>query len=87
MKALQVDYDIKGDQLTLIQNQADENWAQVCERFDDDVHRLRDAVRHPPYTGLYECFDEDNQSTYFLVEEDSQLKALRHQVFLKKLGR
>ena len=87
MKALQVNYDKESDTCTPINAQTDEDWAEVCERFDHDVHRLRSETTHPPYTGLYACFDDDNQPSYFLVEEDVRLKALRHKVFLSKLGR
>lgn len=87
MKALQVDYDQKSDTYTLIEAKSDESWADVCERFDHDVHRLRSVASKPPYTGLYECFDDDNKPAYFLVEEDARLKAMRHKVFLSKLGR
>lgn len=87
MKALQVDYDKKSDTFTPIKAQNDGSWADVCERFDHDVHRLRSVTSKPPYTGLYECFDEDSQPAYFLVEEDARLKAFRQKVFLSKLGR
>lgn len=87
MKALQVDYNKNSDQITLIENQTDENWVEVCNRFDDDVHRLRDTAAHSPFSGLYECFNEDNQPAYFLVEEGPNLKTLRQKVFLSKLGR
>ena len=87
MKSLQVQYDKKEDKLTLIKDQSDEDWIDVCEQFDNDVHRLRDETEHPSYTGLYECFDEDNQPTYYLVQEDARLHKMRHQVFLSKLGR
>lgn len=87
MKSLQVQYDKAEDKLTFIKKQSKEEWVDVCERFDNDVHRLRDEKAHPPYTGLYECFDEDNNPTYYLVEESAELRKIRQQVFLSKLGR
>ena len=87
MKALQVNYDKEDDKLSLIKDQIHENWAEVCERFNHDVHRLRNAAKISPYTGLYVCYDEDNQPVYFLVEEDAQLKAMQRSVFRSKLGR
>lgn len=87
MESLQVQYDKTKDKLSLIEKQSKEAWVDVCVRFDNDVHRLKDETAHPPFTGLYECFDEDNQPAYFLVEEDDQLRKIRQQVFLSKLGR
>lgn len=87
MKSLKVDYDKEKDKLTLAKDSSQEEWVEVCERFDNDVHRLRDETAHAPFTGLYECFDEDDQPSYYLVEEDTRLNKMRHQVFLSKLGR
>jgi hypothetical protein len=87
MKSLRVQYDKAEDKFTFIKEQSKQEWVDVCERFDNDVHRLRDETAHPPYTGLYECFDEHNHPAYYLVEENAQLRKIRQQVFLSKLGR
>lgn len=87
MKAVLVRFNKDEDTIHTIKDQTVENWVDVCHRYDNDVHRLRDASEHAPYTALYECFDEDNQSQYYLVEEDHRLRQIRQKVFLSKLGR
>ena len=87
MKALQVSFDKAKDEIAPVDEGKEENWIDVCERFDDDVHRIRDVSERRPYTALYACYDEDNLPTYYLVEEDRQLDRIRHKVFLNKLGR
>ncbi len=87
MKALQVKFDKAEDKIDQVNQDKEENWIDVCERFDDDVHRVRDVPSHEPYTALYACYDEVNLPTYYLVEEDRQLDRIRHRVFLNKLGR
>ena len=87
MKALQVTFDRDKDDITPVGEKRAENWIDVCERFDDDVHRIRDVAEPEPYTALYACYDEDNMPSYYLVEEDRQLDRIRRRVFLNKLGR
>jgi len=48
---------------------------------------LRDAGEVPPYTGLYACYDDDNQPHHYLVEEDPDLRRLRRKTFLRNLGK
>ena len=86
MKSLNVHYDKGADRITPIETAKDEEWIDVCERFDDDVRRVK-SIEHPDgYTALYLCFDSENAPFYYLVQEDAQLKRLRHKVFLSKLG-
>jgi hypothetical protein len=87
MKAKQVLYDREKDAITSNNDPPEEDWVTVCERFDDDVQRVRDVPDRPPYTALYVCFDSDNRSVHFLVQEDRQLNKLRHKVFYSKLGK
>ena len=87
MKALSVTYDDAADSVTQPADVQGEDWAEVCERFDGDVHRLRDAGEVAGYTALYVCFDEDNQPAHYLVAEDAELLRARQRVFLSKLGR
>ena len=86
MKALKVHFDREKDSITTIKDQPEEDWVAVCERFENDVQRVRDAQDRSPYTALYICFDQDNQPVHFLVQEDRQLNKLRRKVFLSKLG-
>lgn len=87
MKALKADFDKDKVEVATVEGEKEEDWIDVCERFDNDVHRIRDYSDKPPYTALYCCYDEDNRPSYYLVEEDRQLDKMRHKVFLNKLGR
>jgi hypothetical protein len=87
MKALAVDYDAASDHVPAPEVENSEDWAVICERFDGDVHRIRDAHEVAGYDALYVCYDEDNQPSHFLVAEDAELQRARQRVFLKKLGR
>jgi hypothetical protein len=87
MKALAVKYDAASDRVTVPEVENSEHWAAVCERFDGDVHRVRDADDVAGYDALYVCYDEANQPAHFLVVEDAELQRARQRVFLKKLGR
>jgi len=64
----------------------DENWLDVCQHFNDDVHRIEDVAGSEKYTALYECFDDDNHSVLYLVEETEELKRVRRQRFRRHLG-
>jgi hypothetical protein len=87
MKAQQVRYDRENDVIEPTDDPPEQDWAAVCERFDDDVQRVRDVHDRLPYTALYVCFDPDNRPVHFLVQEDRQLNKLRHKVFYSKLGK
>lgn len=87
MQAQQVKYDPDQDRIEIDADKPSESWPEVCQRFYDDVQRLRDADEQAPYTALYVCHDDDDQPVHFLVEEDADLFRLRHKVQLKKLGR
>lgn len=87
MKAQQVQYDQDNDTIERVNDPPEKDWVEVCERFDNDVQRVRDVQDQPPYTALYVCFDPDNRPVHFLVQEDRQLNKLRHKVFYRKLGK
>ena len=87
MKAKQVQYEPESDVVTTDDASIEEDWAAVCERFDNDVQRIRDVSDRSPYTALYVCFDDDNRPVHFLVQEDRQLNRMRHKVFYSKLGK
>jgi hypothetical protein len=87
MKCRHVHFDEATGRIEPAGSAGDEDWVAVCERFNDDVHRLRDVADQGQYTGLYACFDEENARFFYLVQEDATLKRLRRKVFLGKLGR
>ena len=86
MKSLHVTYDEANDSVTSIDDAKEEEWPEVCERFDDDVRRVKSVEHSEGYTALYICFDSENFPFYYLVQEDARLKRLQHKVFLSKLG-
>ena len=86
MKSINVNYDEETDAISPIETAKDEGWIDICERFDNDVHRIK-SIEHPNgYTALYQCLDSENEPFYYLVQEDARLKRLRHKVFFNKLG-
>lgn len=86
MKAVRVDYDREKDLFEVNAAVDPEDWVDVCEKYNNDVHRLRDAAEREGFSALYECFDDDNNSCYYLVEEDSSLFKARRKVFLENVG-
>ena len=86
MNSLQVNYDTETHAIDTNEDASPEPWEEVCERFDNDVHRIMDLPDTKGYTALYACYDENNQPFYYMVEEDEALLKLRHRTFLSKLG-
>ena len=87
MQSIQVEFDPATQTVSSSEGAAPEPWESVCERFDNDVHRIMDVADNADYDALYACYDEDNQPVYFLVEEGEALTKLRRKTFLSKLGR
>ncbi len=86
MKSIMVTYQKDTDTIAVDETADVEEWTEVCERFDNDVRKVK-TVEHPDgYTALYLCYDSDNAPIYYLVKEDAQLKRMRRKVFLSKLG-
>jgi hypothetical protein len=86
MKAIMVNYDASCDSIVKADAAQEEAWTQVCDRYQGDVHRIRHVADQGIFSGLYECFDDDNKRFYFLVEEDKTLARIRRKQFLHKLG-
>lgn len=86
MKSIQAQYDPSNGKITIIPSAEQENWVDVCRRFNDDVSRVCNAEGIDDYTGLFECFDEKNQSVFYLVKEDKTLYRMKHRHFLDNLG-
>ncbi|WDP84084.1 MAG: hypothetical protein HUN05_02010 [Desulfobacter sp.] len=86
MKAIQAKYVKEPFEIKVEKNAVEEDWPEVCSKFNDDVERVCDVGDIPGYTGLYQCFDEMNQKTYYLVNEDKSLFRLRRQHFLDNIG-
>ena len=86
MKSVMVMYDEASDTISGHDSSESEFWADVCEKYNDDVHRTRSVADMGTYTGLYECIDDDNKSFYYIVEEDPELYKFKRRGFYKKLG-
>jgi len=86
MKALHIDYNESDQTIAAVQEASPEPWDAVCEKYDNDVHRISDAADREPYTAVYACYDENNRPVYYLVEEDAALMRMRRSTFLNKLG-
>jgi hypothetical protein len=87
MQSLQVDYEEATRSITAADDAKPQPWDQVCERFGNDVKRIRTLTDQGGYSALYACYDDDNRPVYFMVEEDAALMKLRRKTFLGKLGR
>ena len=87
MKAIRVDYDPESEKLTETENAAEEDWVEVCRRFDNDVHRVSNITDRGLFTGLYACFDQEDQRVFYLVAEDRSLEKMRRKNFLRNVGR
>lgn len=87
MKALQVEYhgDLGG--IKPNKDAEKEDWVEVCRRYNDDVHRIGDVTEQDDFTALYECFDEKDNSIYYLVKEDENLFRIKRKHFLKNIGK
>lgn len=86
MQSINIDYNETTGTITRIDTASPEPWDTVCQRFDNDVHRIKDVTDQAGYTALYVCYDENNLPVYYLVEESETLLKLRRRTQLSKLG-
>lgn len=86
MKAIQAEAGADPGRAQIKEGAAPEDWVSVCRRFNDDVERVCDVPEVAGYTGLYRCFDENNQAVYYLVSEDRQLFRMKRRHFLDNIG-
>ncbi len=86
MKSILADYDKDNHQASVRTGAEPEDWVTVCTRFNDDVHRISDITDIEGFTALYQCFDDDNLSVFYLVNEDSRLFRLKRKHFLNNIG-
>ena len=87
MRSIQVSYNKGRDDFEIPDDVKEENWIDVCEKFNDDVHRIRSVENSEMYNALYECINDENKSSYYLVDEDEALRNMKRKTFLRKLGR
>ena len=86
MKAIQAEAGQESGETRIKEGAVQEEWPAVCRRFNDDVERVCDIHDIDGYTGLYRCFDDDNQAVYYLVSEDRRLFQMRRKHFLENIG-
>ena len=86
MKSLHVNFNEATQAIEPIDNASQEPWEDICERFDNDVRRIKPVSDPKGYNAIYACYDENNQPVYYLVEEGEALMKLRQKTFLGKLG-
>jgi len=87
MKAIRAKLESDNETPVIVEGAEVEDWLAVCERFDDDVHRIRDLAGIEDYNSLYECFDDDNRSHLYLVAEDASLHRIRRKHFYRAVGK
>lgn len=86
MESVRVDYNREEDKINAIDGAVPEIWIEVCGKYNDDVHRVRDITDMGPYSGLYECIDDNNEEFYYIVEEDNALYKYKRRNVYNKLG-
>ena len=86
MESIQVQFKEKSKKITIKKDAEKEDWATVCKKFNDDVSRICDVTDQEEYTGLFECFDDDNKRFFYLVKEDKNLYRMKHKHFFDNLG-
>ncbi|MCP4118293.1 MAG: hypothetical protein GY737_23420 [Desulfobacteraceae bacterium] len=87
MESILADYHKDTNEITILEGAKQENWVEVCTRYNDDVERICDVTAIESYTGLYECFDDANKGVFYLVNEDKRLFKLRRKHFLSNIGK
>ncbi len=86
MKSIQVEFEKDSNKITIKEDAQIEDWPDVCAKYDDDVSRVCDVADQEDYTGVFECFDDHNNSFFYLVKEDKKLYQMKHKHFYDNLG-
>ena len=86
MNCIQAELEKDTDKITIKKDAKVENWISVCQKFNDDVERIRDVTDVEDYTALYECFDSQNIRFFYLVKEDQTLYKMKRKHFLQNIG-
>lgn len=86
MKSIQAEYNEASKAINIKEGAKTEDWVSVCRRFNDDVSRICDVTDIEDYTGLFECFDDENKKHFYLVREDKELRRMKRRHFYENLG-
>jgi len=86
MKSIQAEFEKTSKKITIKKDAQEEDWPVVCRKFNDDVSRVCDVTDQGDYTGLFECFDDDNRRFFYLVKEDKNLYRMKRKRFFDNIG-
>ena len=86
MKSIQAEYEKASKSISIKKGAKQESWVLVCQQFNDDVARICDLTTVEDYTGLFECFDDNNNCVFYLVKEDKALYRKKRRHFFDNLG-
>ena len=86
MKSIRAEFEEMSKKISIKKDAKEEDWAKVCQKFNDDVSRICDVKDQEDYTGLFECFDDENKRFFYLVKEDKDLYRMKRKRFYDNLG-
>jgi len=86
MKSIRAEFEEISKKINIKKDAKEEDWAKVCQKFNDDVSRICDVKDQEDYTGLFECFDDENKRFFYLVKEDKNLYRMKRKRFYDNLG-
>jgi hypothetical protein len=86
MKSIQAEFDEKSKKISISKGAKEVEWPDICRQFNDDVSRVCDVTDVHDYTALFECFDDYNKRSFYLVREDKNLYRMKHRHFIDNLG-
>ncbi len=86
MKSIPAEFEKDSKKITIKDDATEEDWGDVCKKFNDDVSRICDVTDQEDYTGLFECFDDANKRFFYLVKEDKNVYRMKHKHFFENLG-
>ena len=86
MKSIQAEYKEESKKISIKKSAKQEDWVLVCQKFNDDVSRICDVTQVEDYTGLFECFDDNNNRFFYLVKEDKALYQVKRRRFFDNIG-
>jgi len=87
MESILADYQKETKKITIVKDAEKEDWAEVCNRYNNDVERICNVTDMENFTGLYQCFDDANRGVFYLVNEDKSLFRIRRKHFLSNIGK
>jgi hypothetical protein len=56
MKSLRIEYDLESGTIDLLPDASPEAWNEICERYDNDVQRIKTHFPHPFSADFHDLF-------------------------------